>query len=695
MTDVTLPDGSIAAFPDSMPQDQIAAAIQAHLAQQNQNLPGVLRGGEDNAVIPAPELPGEHAGKVAGSNLIAGGLDLAGMPGSVLNALPKMAPSPSAPASANEDETAIAQLAASGGGLRLPTSKDLLSGAKDLGIIDQPSQQPRDWGERLLAGAARGVGSTAPLGLFGGPAGILKAGIQGAASGLGGEVGKNYLPVSENPTVSTLAGILAGQGVGGAAFGAVGRGVNAARGVGSPVIEAYDAAGVTPRLAGDVTGRPLLQGMQSMAMRAPFGGRAVRAAEQGANEFANSIENTAQGLGSSRTMTDAGLALQQGARDWMKNWRGQQQLAEAAVTAKVAPNTPVDVGDVQKLLNDLASKMPSAKPIADIMTNPVYNKLSNALNASAAPQYAVAQTLPGGARIVQQTGSSLPWTDMRAWRSAVGDELQNSLLSKDGNQEAWRRLYGSLSGALGDAATKAGAGSEWAAANSITNKGHLFTETTLSDILNHPGAQNTVRPEDAAQVALNGAGRGGSTLQMLRQEMPQASDELAAFKLRQMATATAGKQTQEAPVSATTFSTQLNSLSPEARRALFSGIEPKLSALQTVAERGKDTFAHYGNPSGTGGNLQHAGLLTAPIVIGEAARGGHDIGGLPGAVAAGSAAAAPYLAGPIASNLTARETLARYLAAPTGGPGAGVSRLYRAAGAWPSLQPLIEGERAR
>jgi hypothetical protein len=141
-----------------------------------------------------------------------------------------------------------------------------------------------------------------------------------------------------------------------------------------------------------------------------------------------------------------------------------------------------------------------------------------------------------------------------------------------------------------------------------------------------------------------------------------------------------------------TFSTQLNRLSPEPRQALFAGIEPKLSALQTVAERGKETFARYGNPSGTSGASEHANLFRIPTAIGAGFAGGYEAGGVPGAVIGGGLAAAPAFAGPILSNLTARENLARYMAAPVGGPGVGASRLYRAAAGREALQ---QGERGR
>jgi hypothetical protein len=641
------------------------------------------------ALANQPSNPSEHMTKMLGGAAAEGLAELAGAPGSIVGMIPK---------GAEALAQAVPALAAPSGQIAslvrpeaLPTSEGLTTGLRDLGAIGQPIQQPQNEGERLMAAGMRGAVGTAPLGALSGAAGIAKAALQGGLSGLGGEAGQNVLPLSSNPMISGLAGVLAGQGAAGGLYGMAGRGLNAARGVGNPVIDAYDAAGVAPRLAGDVTGRPGLQALQSLAMRAPFGGRAVEAAQAGASEFGNSIERAAANLGNARTATDAGLALQAGGRNWMQQFRAAQQQAEAAVSARVPPTAPVSMAPVSRVLEQTISEMPDAPRVAAMMTNPVFRGLSESLAGDLRnpapylndPLYATTGTVPG----TPTSRAALEWDTARAWRTKVGEQLETSLVSRDGNDKAWKRIYGALSDALGGTATAAGAGREWQAANTVTNRGHQFIENTLSNIIDHPGAQNTVRPEDAARFALGGTGAGGTTLNDLRSMMPQSVNELAAFKLRDMASATPGRATQASPTSATTFSTELNRLSPEARNALFGSYNPGLDALQTVAERGKETFQRYGNPSGTAGMTQHGGLLNAPLQITAAGYGGHEIGGMPGAIVGAGTATLPYLTGPIASNLTAREALTRYLAAPTGGPGTEMSRLFRGAGALPFVLP--------
>jgi hypothetical protein len=641
------------------------------------NLPGYVA--NPPAVTAPPELPGMHGARVLGSNLIGGALDLAGTPGNVGNALPQLSPE-------EGGGEGLAGLLAS-----MPTSAYLRGKAKELGLIDQPNQQPDGTGEQLLAAVGRGVGGTAPLGLFSGPAGVLKAGLQGGLSSLGGEAAQDLLPTKLQPA-GTLAGILAGQGVGGALYGAAGRGVNALRGTGNPIVEAYDTAGVTPRLAGDVTGNPLLQGLQSIAMKAPFGGRAVEAAREGAQEFGNAFEDTAASLGSSRSLQEAGTALRKEGQAWLDNFKSDSKTAWNKVDAVIPANTPVPLPNYTAMLNDVRTQMPNAPATASKLEPSLSRDLLDALttdtripprntgllNASGQPIIAPAQSKP------------LTWQDVKAIRTQIGEHMEEPQPVGDTSYVALKRLYGSLSNDLQSAAAGQGSAAQDAfnQASALTSSGHSFIEGTLSKVMQG----DKISPEQAANGALNSGNLGGTLLQSIRSQMPTGADELAAAKLRDMVQALPGRQTADMPTSATTFSTSLNQMSPEARQALFGAIEPKLSALQTVAERGKETFARYGNPSGTSGASAHLGLLTAPVAVEEAARLGHETGGLAGALAGGTLAALPYATGPVLSNLTAREGLARYLAAPVGGPGVGASRLFRAAAAGEALQP---GERGR
>jgi hypothetical protein len=644
------------------------------------------------ALAGQPANPAEHLTKMLGGKMLEGLTELAGAPGSLISALPKAEVPPS-------DDPYAPPLGPVAPSFSLPTTEQMQSGLRNLGAIQQPIQQPRNEGERILGAGFEGLGSTVPLAGIGGLGGLLartgKTALQGFGSGVGSEVGRDVF--GEAPNAGSLAGLLAGQAAAGGLYGMAGRGANALRGSGNPVIDAYDLIGVKPRLAGDVTGRPMLQGMQQAAMSAPYGGGALHAARQGANEFGAAVENQASRFGLARTPDEAGYALQQGGRNWMQGFRNAQQTAENAVSARVPGTTEVSLAPVSHVLDQTARELPDAPHIAAVMTNPTFRDLSSAIRADLRnppgyandPMFSTEGTIP-----TQSNRVGLSWDSARALRTRVGQELENALVSRDGTDKTWKRIYGAISETLGDTAAAHGAGAEWQAANQITNQGHQFIENTLSNIINHPGAQNSIPPSAAANFALGEARHGGTRLAELRAMMPEATNQLASYKLREMASALPNRATEATPTSATTFSTDLNRLRPEARTALFGNYNPELDALQTVAERGKETYQRYGNPSGTAGMMHWLSQLTAPFAVSGAYQAGAAAGGPTAGLVGAGLAAVPYAAGPILGGLTTKEALTRYLAAPVGGPGSGASRAYRGAAALPSIYGLTD-ERPR
>ena len=95
-----------------------------------------------------------------------------------------------------------------------------------------------------------------------------------------------------------------------------------------------------------------------------------------------------------------------------------------------------------------------------------------------------------------------------------------------------KRLYKGLSGDMQDAVTAQGPNAEAAFqfASDSTKQGHSFIDNVL-----RPFVKEGAAPETAATSVLNSANRGDSLIGPIRQEMPDAANELAAYKLRDMA----------------------------------------------------------------------------------------------------------------------------------------------------------------
>jgi hypothetical protein len=222
----------------------------------------------------------------------------------------------------------------------------------------------------------------------------------------------------------------------------------------------------------------------------------------------------------------------------------------------------------------------------------------------------------------------------------------------------------------------------FAKAQQLTKNGHTFIENVLSNII----SGDKISPEQAASAALRGTGAGGTPLAAIRQEMPQAADELAAYKLRDMALANAGQQSADLNrLSPGTFLTDYAKLAPEAGQALFSG-DPRVQALATVGDSMKNT-ARMLNTSNTGTYQAMRDTIGALVPGGAVA--GAAVNGAPGATIGALGA----LLGPLAANYGAARVatspwLAQILSSQAAAlPSAGLYN--RAATLPPALRALL------
>ena len=151
--------------------------------------------------------------------------------------------------------------------------------------------------------------------------------------------------------------------------------------------------------------------------------------------------------------------------------------------------------------------------------------------------------------------------------------------------------------------------------------------------------------------------------------MPDAANESAAYKLRNMAASNSGVQnaagTQASPGS---FLKDLNNLSDEGRSALFSDpqTQAKIDALAKISEGIKDT-AKLVNTSNTATHQGTAGMLKDILMGAGAGYGGGEAAGHPLLGALGGAALGGLgpVTGKFASGMTSTPWLTRFLAAPS------------------------------
>jgi hypothetical protein len=700
--EVTLPSGEIVEFPDNMSDDDIATQLKDYPGAQQAppaaapapNLPGFVppaAPGAPDQVIPAPDNPLMRVGSVGFPALVKGVAEGVGLPGDIANAV---LPAP------------IAQ--------RIPMSAEIKSMGPLPGIINAPQAQPRNLLEKAIAGGGENIGAGLPYALLGPGAALargqgvaqagsdlakalLQTGFEAGGSGVGGAVGQDIAP----GPVGEALGMFGGLGVGGAVRGAVGRAATATFGSESPTVEAMQRLAMTPRLAGDVTGSDVLKGIQSTAMRAPGGGRAFEALQQTLDEFGRAGDDVASKLGKPVTLEDAGGALQNRARQWYQQWKGDQTTAWNDFEQTMPGTQPTDMSGVDQTLGRLGGRGSGAPAVSAIMGDPVAQDLQAAL------QRDLPSTVPGYA--------NLPFQTVKEWRSKVGEKLDQSLMANSADQTAWRALYGSLSDAMKNTAQRVdadavaqglpapGAAAAFNKAANITSQGQTFNENVASNIINHQDpARNSIPAAGAANFALSGSGIGGSQggqrLQAIRDTMGDpAADELAAFKLRSMVSAKPfGQSAAGDAASPAGFMTAWNTLSPGAKDALYGSnpeVRARIDDMLTVAGAMKDTATRFGNSSGTTGAGMHALTWGSALAAPAELAAGYAAHGLPGLAMGAGTAAAPFLIGPTAANLTARPTLTRLMALPSQAPAAAQRWLTRLGTVAPmsesALAPLI------
>ncbi len=649
MASVTLPDGSTIAFPEGMADADISSAVQSHLGAPQQ-MSGIGR-------IPA----------MVGSNLVKGVGEGLGAVGD-LQDLIQRGVNPIADAAARGLGITPPQTPPAG----LPTGQSNLSSSaltgygRSAGIVDRPDLQPQNTGEKLLAAGVEGAGSMlpyAPLGAGSAIANVARGVVQGGAGGTLGETVSEMFP--SHPDLARLGGNIAGALAGGKLFDAGNRIAGAVSGGSSPTLDAYRDLGIKPELAGDVTGSPLLQMTQAFAAKAPGGGAVHAASERAVGQWGRALEDTAANLGASGTLQDAGAALQTQGKGWLSQFKTASRDAWDAVDTHIPADAPVAVPNYFSTVNDIRRTIPTAKETAKVLGSPLSDALSGALTKD---QWNT--LVRSGQSPALNNTPILTWQDVKGIRTKIGERLDEPQLVGDTGHAELKRIYGALSGDLQNAAADHGPQAQAAfdQAATLTRNGHTFIDNVLSRVIK--GDQ--IKPEDAAKTVLNTGASGGTTLQAVRDQMPGAADELAAFKLRNMALANAGQQNATASrLSPGTFVTDRANMSPEAIDALF-GADPtaakRLADLSTAAGSMKAT-ERFLNTSNTGahGAIGHAATGMAGMI--PAAIEGYVHYGIPGALAAGvGAAGAPFLPGWLAAKATTSPGLAQLLAAPAAAP---------------------------
>lgn len=483
-----------------------------------------------------------------------------------------------------------------------------ISDANVAGGVNEPTPQPGLPGMHLpqtTAGqyAQAGTqGAVAALPFAASAAAALPTLAAGAGGGTGGvlgrDIGEKYGHPLIGEAVGGVAGGLAGQGLGTIAT----KGANALAGNYGELAQAYKDAGVplnfTPNHSAAAYSSQSLGGS----------GRTLALAKQEVDAFGKSIGDTASGLGGSTSLQELGDVAQNQGKQWLTGFKANSNAIHGAVDSAVGQAAPVAPTATSQVLSDIAGKGGGNQAATTFLKSGLAKDMETIVSSA-----------PGG---------TLPWQTVRALRSRVGEYLENPQLIADAGQAQAKRLYGALTQ---DLKTTAAASSNPDAArlfdlaNNYTSKGHDFIDNVLAPIMSKDAPS-------AAQTILSSANRGDQMVGPLRQNIPGLADEIGAFKLRDMAAATAGKQNAAGnAISPASFLTDWNKLSPEAKSALYAdpAVAKKIDALAKISENVKSRLALL-NTSNT---APHGAVTAMALAALEGGKSGYDLYGIPGALA--------------------------------------------------------------
>ena len=431
----------------------------------------------------------------------------------------------------------------------------------------------------------------------------------GAAYGFGSGEGANRLP-------GAAIGATIGAGAG-ALGGAINRGANNRRELLDAAerqnidITRLEAGGIGTRMAGGVIGRtfgnvPMVQGSRASAASA----EAAR-------------DRIAANIGTVLDTAGAGQAAQRGMRRFLDNSRNRANQLEDRINipANREASRTATIGALQELTSGFESNPRLRELLSD-------NRLEAYLGALQGTTRDVPTGIldQAGRPITRgvQDGGTLSWQDLRAFRSRIGEIIeQPSVAGDDTSKAALRRLYGALSTDMEATATSEGgrALTAFRRYNQYYRGRESRRETIVSDILGpdfRGGAEQAF--DRINRWSQQTGGNFANVARALRSMPADDANAVRATIFGRMGQESSGRLDEAAgqTFNASTFATQWNNLSMRAKNFLVPDGQHRRDlndlARVTTAMRQSNQYQNVSNTTlGTNAALFATGLFASPI----------------------------------------------------------------------------------
>lgn len=410
-----------------------------------------------------------------------------------------------------------------------------------------------------------------------------------ASAGVGAGTAREIAPDSKG---AEIVGLLVGAIAPTAAAGTVRyliRGGEGTRRVMERSVQEFADAGTAPTV-GMATRRRFNAAVESgLAILPGSSGRMAVYSERTARELYKRVDDITAGLSPIRSADTAGVAIKQGIKGYVQNFKNTWRQLDARVARSVAPGTTIRVPN----------------------TRAVMTELSDPVNAAAFPHLTnLAQRLDSISR-----RGVMKYEDLRVFRSSVGGLIPESYAANL-PQGLLKKLYGALTEDLRAHLRKTDP--KALAAFERSNKYYAAAMQRLDERL-APLTSHDI-PERVF-LALERSGHAGRTvINAAKRSIGKENwDVVVATILQRMGKAPAGAQNAATDVfSADTFLTNWNKYRQNrgTLEALLQGTSggPQfvrdMNAIAKVAERIREAGRVFANPSGTARAIANIGLGT-------------------------------------------------------------------------------------
>lgn len=566
-----------------------------------------------------------------------------------------------------------------------PSYRDAAAGLADrLGLPKPQTSRERilgDVGEALAGtGLTLGAGGLLNAGrsalaapsIRGAAADLLTAqpGLQGVSAATGAGAAGVARESGAGEGTQLAAGLIGGLAPGAASAGTAAAVRGAVRGRSGEqmqrTINDFAQVGATPSV-GQASGNWFAQGTENLLAGGPTSAGVMnRFAERQADDIGAGLGDMAENLARNSSGERAGRAIERGAETFKGNTNAVKRALYWQADRLIPESTPAPLSNTWQAVVRLTTPDPGASATTGALVQPTISRLRDNLQ----------QDLAAG-------GGTLTYSALKRIRSDIGEAISNSSpLNPSADIRELRQLYGALSRDM-EAVAQAQGPEAVAAARRANNYTRAAADRLeqVERVIDRSGG-----PEKIYQAAMSGTRDGGTTLRAVMQSLPKDGQQaVTAAVIKRMGMPTPGQAGADAAeqFSASTFLTNWNRISPEARRALFDrhgpGFSKQMDRIARVAENLREGSRVYANPSGTANRA-------AAMTYGASLVGSLFTGGTPLLVGGGGAA---NVLARVMTSPTVVKKLAETTVLPKGAiPGAIQS--MRAAGERENDQDLID-----